>query len=219
VTNWIDAVIAFGKRLDDDNPIGALAGIPVVQSKYVPQGSAFLMRGPIQGKRHTLLIMDDIMATSTAQVRVNVYGGPLHGRILLIPASSPRFITLPYPMPAGEMFASGRSNPDAFDKGEYTYELKSGANGRYLGFVEGHARSFTIPVIAPSVRISGDSLNLVRNLREAAFVYGDERTEKSTASTMNTIYGKLTAAEKALVERISTLEQAAGIYRNQQVRY
>jgi hypothetical protein len=166
--------------------------------------------------------MDDTMATSTSQIRVRVYGGPNHGRIILIPSNSPRFVTLPYPMPAGEMFCAGRSNPDSFAKGEYTYEVRQGGReitGKYLGYVEAHSRNFQIPVVIPSIRITSEGINLVRNLREAAFVYGDERPEASTSSAMNTIYGKLTASEKALVEYVSRLEQKLGMIQAQQVRY
>lgn len=205
----------FDKRIDDDNPLARLIGLPVVQSRYVPKGSAFCFDDL------TLIFptpTENTVATSTAQIRVRVYGGPHHGRVLLIPAKSPRFVTLPNPMPAGEMFCAGRSNPSAFSEAEYTYEVKRGVTegGVYLGFVEGHARNFSIP--QPSIRISRSGLNLARDLRAASMAYGEYAG--NSAYNTNQLYSNMQAAEKALVEYIAKLEaKDLGINRDATVRY
>jgi hypothetical protein len=147
---------AVARQVDRDI-MSSLYGLPVITSKYLPPGTVVLANcdGPVQGRKAASFCFDDIpfktletsMATKTTkQLRVRLYDGPHHGRILLVP-SNQRVFLLPNPMPAGEMWGAGRSNPGQFTNREYTYELRTPLNGGepYLGYVEAPRASFVIP--------------------------------------------------------------------------
>jgi hypothetical protein len=101
--------------------------------------------------------------TIASQIRVRLFDGPHHGRILLIPANQ-RMLVLPNPMPAGEMFAPGRTNPAEFSKlREVTYVLRQPRDGGdpYLSYV---------PETRPSFSYEAD--RLVSAVTDAGYNYG-----------------------------------------------
>jgi hypothetical protein len=111
--------------------------------------------------------------TIASQIRVRLFDGPHHGRILLIPANQ-RMLVLPNPMPAGEMFAPGRTNPAEFSKlREVTYVLRQPRDGGdpYLSYVPETRPSFTIPQPA-AVKISYEADRLVSAVTDAGYNYG-----------------------------------------------
>jgi hypothetical protein len=141
--------------------------------------------------------------TSTRSIRVNVYDGPHHGRILEVPANA-RHLVLPNPMPAGQMWGPGRTNPSEFTAREYNYELRTSAEGKpYLSYVEGKRHAFTIPV-QTSTPISFNALSLVTAASDAGYNYGI-----GSNGTRQERYAMLRKSQLALVEYISRLEREA----------
>ncbi len=161
------------------------------------------------------------MAREVSSIRVRVYDGPHHGRILVIPSNA-RHIMLPNPMPAGEMWGPGRSQPETFKDKEYTYEVRTANSGTpYLAYVEAKRVTYQIPV-APSIKLSPAAISSVRLLRDEAFNYGI-----GDNAPANERYAMMMRAEKAVVEYISRLEQrvnaseygGARITQSAEVRY
>jgi hypothetical protein len=151
------------------------------------------------------------MSTSTAsQIRVNLYDGPHHGRILLIPARTrvkDRLFVLPNPMPAGEMWGTGRTSQSEWAHlREVTYELRTSAEGKkYLGYVEGARQSFQIPQAPkPVVKLSSTVSDLLQKVTDLAYNVGvgSNGTRKERVAALH-------AAERKLGEYVSKLEREA----------
>lgn len=80
--------------------------------------------------------------TPAGKVRLEVYGGPHHGRILFIPANTRTFVSIAASLPKGDTFRETRTNPRAYAYlGRVVYERKVAMKGvnagqEYLAFVE-----------------------------------------------------------------------------------
>lgn len=90
-------------------------------------------------------------------MRVKVFGGLHSGRVLILPNDSQAgdFVTLPADLPAGRMFQSGRTTPEAHTD-EITYKLResrSRPGALYLSYTADAPR-FIRRVSVPQRRIS-----------------------------------------------------------------
>lgn len=145
------------------------------------------------------------MARNTSTIRVNVYDGPHHGRVLIVPARTRHFV-LPNPMPAGEMWGPGRSNPGAFTAKEYNYEKRISAESNpYLAYVEAKRTPFQIPpVLVPVIKLSRNAKDLLQKVTDQAYNVGvgsnGTRTER---------LAMLHEAERNLIAYVSGLEKQA----------
>lgn len=190
--------------------LASLYGLPVITSKYLPAGTVLIadVRGPLTGAKHDLLIIDDLtseklMATAIKNIRVNVYDGPHHGRILIVPSNVRHFV-LPNPMPAGEMWGPGRSNPASFTDREYNYEKRVSGEGKpYLAYVEAKRSTFQIPPAPkPVVKLSATVSDLLQKVTDLAYNVG-----VGSNGTRAERVAMLHAAERKLGEYVSNLER------------
>lgn len=69
-------------------------------------------------------------------MRVKVYGGLHHGRVLVLPegAREGDYVSLPPTLPAGEMYNAGRSNPEEHAN-ERTYVLRASQTAPYTKYL------------------------------------------------------------------------------------
>lgn len=144
--------------------------------------------------------------TTAREIRVKVYDGPHHGRILLIPANS-KVVTLPNPMPAGEMWGPGRSDPSEFNAREYTYSLRQPRSGGepYLSFVSETRPTFKIPPAPkPVVKLSVTVSDLLQDVTDLAYNVG-----VGSNGTRSERVAMLHEAERKLAEYVSKLEREA----------
>jgi hypothetical protein len=73
------------------------------------------------------------------KVKLEVYGGPHHGRLLMIPKVTKELISIAASLPKGDTFRETRTNPKAYAHlGRVIYQRRvSKIDGNeYLGFVD-----------------------------------------------------------------------------------
>lgn len=71
------------------------------------------------------------------KVKIRVFDGPHHGRMLIIPTKTSMYLSLPASLPKGETFRETRTNPSAWAKYiRVTYERRTGSDGEeYLSYL------------------------------------------------------------------------------------
>jgi hypothetical protein len=73
------------------------------------------------------------------KVKLEVYGGPHHGRLLYVPEITKSLVSIAASLPKGDTFRETRTNPRAYaGQGRVVYERKRAATDgkEYLSFVD-----------------------------------------------------------------------------------
>lgn len=80
-----------------------------------------------------------VSVVPAGKVKLEVYGGPHHGRLLMIPKVTKELVSIAASLPKGDTFRETRTNPRAYaGQGRVIYQRKvSKIDGsEYLGFVD-----------------------------------------------------------------------------------
>lgn len=119
---------------------------------------AFVGQTPNSSKRDEPTAKYNSNPAPIGKVKIEVFGGPHHGRILIIPKSTQLLVSLPASLPKGETFRETRTNPEVYAQyGRVTYERRrvlDGSGKEYLSFIEPAAQPIEVEFDTVDVQVT-----------------------------------------------------------------